>query len=130
MPTRRQERVNNRLVQEVSDALRRLKDPRIGFVTVTGAEVSPDLREARIRVSVLGSEDEQQSTMRALQHATGYIQSIVAGKLELKVTPRLTITADRSSEYADNIARLIAEARATDPDSGIISGQPTADQQP
>ena len=116
MPTRRQERVNNRLVQEVSNALRKLKDPRIGFVTVTGAAVSPDLREAKIRVSVLGEAEQQQATIKVLQHAIGYIQSVVAGKLELKVTPRLTIVDDHSSQYAQDITRLISEDRASDPD--------------
>ena len=118
MPTRRQERINQRLVVEISDIIRTLKDPRIGFVTVTGASVSPDLQNARIRVSVLGEADVTAKTLAGLQHSAGHIRALLGRRLAFKVTPQLEFVYDRTIQYADDIARLIAQARASDPNPG------------
>ncbi len=115
MPTRRQERINHRLVQEVSDALRKVKDPRIGFLTVTEAEISPDLRNARIFISVYGDEDRQQEGLKAITHAGGFIRHELGGSLQMKVTPRLQFVLDQRIQRADEMNQLIDSARATDP---------------
>ena len=115
MPTRRQERVNARIATEVSEAIRLLRDPRIGFVTVTGVSVSPDLSQARVRISVLDEPEQQKKAMEGLIHAESFIRTVLSKKLELKVTPRIEFVFDASIETADEISQLIAQARASDP---------------
>lgn len=115
MPSRRQERVNGRIVQEVSEAVRELKDPRIGFVTITRAEVSPDLRHASIFVSVLGEQEQIDASMEGLLNSAKHIRKTIGAGLSMKYTPELHFKYDHNIHYADNMSRLIAEARATDP---------------
>lgn len=115
MPTRRQERVNNRIVQEVSEVVRELKDPRIGFVTITRAEVSPDLRHADVFFSVLGDETTAQETTEGIQHSARHIQRDIGPRLGLKYTPELHFKYDMNIQYADRMSRLIQEARDSDP---------------
>ena len=115
MPTRRQKRVAQRIVEEVSAEIRTLKDPRIGFVTVTGATVSPDLHEAKVWVSVLGDAETQKATFEALTHSARHIQTRIGPRLHIRVTPQLRFVYDDLVEHADGIARLISEARASDP---------------
>ena len=116
MPTRRQQRVNGRIVEEVSAAIRGLKDPRIGFVTVTGAEVSPDLRHAKVFVSVLGDDAVRDETLAALKHSAGHIHHQIGDALNMKYTPHLEFCYDESIARADAMSRLIQAARASDPD--------------
>lgn len=116
MATRRQERINHRIVQEVCAALRKVKDPRIGFVTVTGAEISPDLHNARVFLSVFGDEKKQVETLAAINHASGFLRHELGLNMPMKVTPRLQFELDLSVKIADEMNRLISEARATDPD--------------
>jgi ribosome-binding factor A len=84
-----------------------LKDPRVGFVTVTAVETAPDLRRARVFVSVLGTDAERRRTLDALRSAHGYLQRRVAGELRLKHTPTLEFAYDDSSERSLRIAELI-----------------------
>lgn len=86
-----------------------LKDPRIGFVTVTDVKTSPDLRHARVYVSVLGSGEEQQASLAGLQSAHGFLQSGLARSLRLKHTPELTFILDDTAERAARVERLMAE---------------------
>lgn len=86
-----------------------LQDPRIGFVTVTAVETSPDLRNAQVHVSVLGSEAEKAETMKALRAAHGVIQRAIAGQLRLKRTPTLQFVYDESVERADRLTRMMEE---------------------
>ncbi len=123
MPTRRQARVSARLIQEVSLAIRSLKNPRIGFVTVITAEVSPDLRDARVGVTILDDEETWPDTIQALQHSAGYVQMLVGRKLELKVTPRLHFSLDHSVATIDEMSRLIRKARASDPNPATETGE-------
>jgi len=126
MVTRRQERVAHRIIQEVSEAIRALKDPRIGFVTITSAFVSPDLHDARVFISVLGEVEEQDTTLAALQHSARHLQSVIARPLGLKVTPRLEFVHDHTVQRADEMSRLIAQARASDPNPGPETGSEAA----
>jgi ribosome-binding factor A len=115
MPTRRQERVAHRIVQEVSAIIPTVRDERIGFVTVTACEVSPDLRHAKVLISTLTEGEERETSLNALRHAAGYIRGELGHKLQMKYTPRLHFDFDATIETQDKMLRLIAEARASDP---------------
>src|SRR4029078_12464861 len=86
-----------------------LQDPRIGFVTVTAVQTSPDLRTAQVHVSVLGGDEENANTMAGLGASHGVIQKAIASQLRMKRTPTLTFVYDESVERADRITRLLHE---------------------
>ncbi|HEX8647876.1 MAG TPA: 30S ribosome-binding factor RbfA [Thermoleophilaceae bacterium] len=86
-----------------------LKDPRIGFVTVTGVDTSPDLRHARVFVSVLGNEVEREEGLQGLTSAAGFLQSQVGAELRMKRTPTLEFVHDPSIDHGMRIERLISE---------------------
>ena len=101
-------RVNEAMREVLSDALTQdLKDPRVGFVTVTAVETSPDLRNATVFVSVLGDETVREETIVGLQSAHGYLQRRVASELRLKHTPQLQFAEDDTARRADRIERLL-----------------------
>ncbi len=102
-------RVNEAVRQVLSEALPELKDPRIGFVTVTGVVTSPDLRHARVFVSVLGNEQKQQKSMAGLDAAHGVLQARISRELRLKRTPQLEFAYDRSVEEGVRMSALIDE---------------------
>ena len=107
----RMRRVDVAMRQVLGDALAQdLKDPRIGFVTVTDVKTSSDLRHARVFVSVLGTAPEQEATLDGLRSAHGFLQGRVAGELRLKRTPELTFELDHTAEGAARLERLIEEA--------------------
>jgi len=89
---------------------RELKDPRIGFVSITEVRMSSDLRSARVRISVLGDEDESRATLAGLRSATGLIRHQLGRRLEnLKVTPELRFEIDPSIEYSVRISKTLRE---------------------
>ena len=100
-------RVNELVRAVVAEAVVDLKDPRIGLLTVTGVEVSPDLHEARVFVSVFGSEKKRKKTMDGLAGAHGYLQTRLARELTLKRTPRLTFEYDPTVEHGVRMTKLI-----------------------
>lgn len=103
-------RVNEAIREVVADSLAAgLKDPRIGFVTVTHVDTSPDLRSARVSVSVLGDQDERSKTLDGLNSARGFLQSRIGSELGLKRTPELSFEYDESLERGDRITRLLDE---------------------
>ena len=102
-------RVNESVRQVLSEALLELKDPRIGFVTVTGVVTSPDLRHARVFVSVFGNEKKQQQSMAGLDAAHGVLQARISRELRLKRTPQLEFAYDRSVEEGVRMSALIDE---------------------
>ena len=102
-------RVNEAVREVLSEALPELKDPRIGFVTVTGVETSPDLRQARVFVSVLGNERARERTLAGLGAAHGLLQARIARELRLKRTPQLTFEYDQSVERGVRMSQLIDE---------------------
>lgn len=87
-----------------------LNDPRIKDVTVTRAEVSADLQHAKVYVSIMGSEKEQQICMSALSHASGYLQKKVGARLQVRYTPHVQFVLDKGVKHSIEIARLIKEA--------------------
>jgi ribosome-binding factor A len=112
---RRTRQVGEFLREELSDIIRRdVKDPRIGFMSVTRVEMSPDLRYARVYISVLGTEDERNETLTALRSAAGFIRHHLKPRLRMRQIPELEFRDDRSMEHAEQIARALKEAdRAT-----------------
>lgn len=103
-------RVDEAIRQVIGDALAcDLKDPRVGFVTVTDVKTSSDLSHARVYVSVLGAEDAREDTMAGLRHAHGFLQRRIAGELRLKRTPTLEFAYDDTSERAMRLDTLIDE---------------------
>jgi ribosome-binding factor A len=103
-------RVNEAVREVVSTHIAEdLKDPRIGFVTVTGVETSADLRSARVFVSVLGGEEELDEAMAGLASARGFLQSQVGAELRMKRTPTLDFVHDNSIDTGMRIERLISE---------------------
>jgi ribosome-binding factor A len=116
MPSRRQVQVAEAVQQHISYLLQReLKDPRIGFVTVTSVEMSADLRYARVFVSVMGSPEEQKATMDALTSGRGFIRRELAARLDLRFAPDVQFKLDTSAEYSDRINRLLNELKAEEP---------------
>jgi ribosome-binding factor A len=108
MPSDRLRRVNEAVRQVLSDAITQdLKDPRVGFVTVTGVDVSPDLRHARVYVSVLGDAAAKEGSLEGLRAAHGYLQRRIAGELRLKHTPTLNFAIDDSIDRGMRISELI-----------------------
>ncbi len=115
MPSHRVERVAEAIREVVSSAiLFEVSDPRIKGVTVLRAEVTGDLRNATVYVSLMGSESEQKLAMRGLQHAAGFLQSKVASRLQTRFTPALTFKRDEGVKKSIEISRLIDEAIASD----------------
>ncbi len=102
-------RVNASVREVLSEALGELKDPRIGFVTVTGVRTSTDLRQAVVFVSVLGSERKREKTIEGLQAAHGLLQGRIARELRMKRTPQLTFEYDPSVERGVRMTQLIDE---------------------
>jgi ribosome-binding factor A len=108
MGSDRLRRVDEAVRQVLSDAVTQdLKDPRIGFVTVTAVRTSPDLRHARVFVSVLGEQAERQATLDGLRSAHGFLQRRVATELRLKHTPTLAFEYDETIDRAMRVSELI-----------------------
>jgi ribosome-binding factor A len=107
-------RVNEAVRQVLSEAVGRLKDPRIGFVTVTGVSTSQDLRHARVFVSVLGSPKKQERTLDGLRAAHSVLQAQIAQELRLKRTPQLAFEYDPSVERGVRMTKLIDELAPDD----------------
>lgn len=112
MPANRMRRVNEAVREVLSSRIAAgMRDPRIGFVTVTGVETSPDLRNATVFVSVLGDDAQQAQTIAGLEDSRKELQSAIAGELRMKHTPRVKFELDDSAERAIHVSELIrAEA--------------------
>ncbi len=107
----RPESVGGMIQREISDILRNMKDPRIGFVTVTGVEMSDDLRNAKVFVSVLGPEEARKDTLEALEHGAAYIRREVGQRIQIRHTPELLFRYDHSLEHGAKIDRLLNDLR-------------------
>jgi ribosome-binding factor A len=107
-------RVNEAVREVLSEAVGGLQDPRIGFVTITRVETAPDLRQAKVFVSVLGSERKRERTLEGLASAHGVLQSRIADELRMKRTPQLTFEYDPSVEYGVKMSKLIDELAPDD----------------
>ena len=114
----RMRRVNEAVRQVLSEALLELKDPRIGFVTVTGVETSPDLRQATVYVSVFGNEKKRSKSMTGLDAAHGVLQARISRELRMKRTPLLTFAYDHTVEHGVRMSKLIDELAPGQDDNG------------
>jgi len=114
----RKRRVNEAVRQVLSDAVPTLKDPRIGFVTVTGVQVTTDLKQAKVWVSVLGTENERKRTLDRLEAAHGVLQARVARELGLRRTPVLAFEYDQSVERGVRLTKMIDELAPEGADDG------------
>jgi ribosome-binding factor A len=110
MSSRRVEKAAEAVREVVSMAiLTELNDPRIRDVTVTYVEVSPDLRYAKVHVSVMGDETRQKLSLRGLQNAAGFLQSKIAKKIEIRYTPKLSFMLDQGVKHSIAVARILQQ---------------------
>jgi ribosome-binding factor A len=114
-PSRRPQRLALQIQQEVSLLIvRKMKDRRAGFITVTGVKLSPDLRNARIFVSLMGSEAEREESLQTLNHATGWIRHELGQRIRTRFLPEVVFLTDTSQEYGERIDRLIEQTHESE----------------
>lgn len=107
---RRADRVSVLIQQEISDILQhQIKDPRVGFCTVTHVDVSDDLKHARIRVSIMGDDEQCQISMAGLESATGFIRREIGRRMSLRHTPEIRFVLDKSVDHILTIDKLLRE---------------------
>ncbi|MBP7836338.1 MAG: 30S ribosome-binding factor RbfA [Candidatus Omnitrophica bacterium] len=111
----RQDKVSEAIRQEASMIIHdKLKDPRLGFVTITNVEVTQDLRYAKIFFSVLGSDEAYKNTKEALDSALGFVRKLIAQRLNLRFAPEIAFYEDRSTEYSVRIEEVLNEIKELD----------------
>ena len=131
MPGRRRERIAERIREEVSQIIAGdLKDPRIGLATVTEARVSPDLRQARIYVSVMGTRDQIDGSLKALKSASGFIRRQLGSSLQLMRIPELHFQLDQTEIRASRIEEILKEEgeKLREREDQTVSSLPTASE--
>lgn len=118
MTTQRQESVGRQLQEEIARILRNdIDDPLIGFVTITGVDMSPDLRHARVYFSVLGDDEQKRESGKGIRRAAKFIRGLIAERMELRYTPTLRFELDETAEKAQRIEKLLrSEAEELDLD--------------
>lgn len=104
-----------------SSILTEIRDPRIRDVTVVGVEVSPDMREAKVLVSVMGDESQQKLSVRGLQNSAGFLQSKIANRIETRYTPRLTFVIDKGLKNAAAVGEILARIRLEQEESDDLA---------
>jgi ribosome-binding factor A len=110
MSNLRATRVGEQMKKELSDIIgRKIKDPRIGFVTVTDVRVTGDLQQAKVYISVLGDEEQKKNTLKGLAKATGFIRSEIGQRIRLRKTPEIYFEIDESIDYGQRIESLIKQ---------------------
>jgi ribosome-binding factor A len=110
---RRPDRVGAEIQAAIADLLTRgqLRDPRIGYITLTGVKVSPDLRVARVFYSLIGNEEQRKATAEGLEAARGFVRREVTARVKLRVSPEIFFTFDESLGEGDKIERLLKQVR-------------------
>lgn len=108
-------RIGEQIKKEISHLIQsELKDPRLGFITVTGVKVSGDLSQAVIYVSIMGSEDDTKETLHALEKAKGFLRTEIGKRVRLRHTPELIFKLDESIAYGSKIEKLLQEITKTE----------------
>jgi ribosome-binding factor A len=111
----RANRVGEQMKKELSDIIgRKIKDPRIGFVTVTDVQLTGDLQQAKVFISVLGDEKQKNDTLKALAKAKGFIRSEIGQRIRLRKTPDLLFEFDESIDYGNRIETLLKKISSSD----------------
>jgi ribosome-binding factor A len=106
----RASRVAEQIKKELSQIIQKeLKDPRVGFVTITDVEMSTDLKTAKVYVSVFGEDQEKEQTLACLEKAKGFMRSEVGSQIHLRHVPEMTFVVDETLDYSDRINRLIED---------------------
>ncbi len=110
MFSRRVEKLNKLIKEEVSDIIQKeIKDPRIGFVTVMRVEVSVDLRQAKVYISVYGGKKDKEKSMKGLESAKGYIQGEIGRRVRLRYTPEISFKLDESLEKGFRVLEIMKQ---------------------
>lgn len=118
--TTRQEKVQHVLKEEISEILRReMKDPRLGFITVTDAEVSADMRHAKIFVSVMGSPEERETNMAVLKRSERFVRQVLGRRLNMKVLPEIEFRLDTSVDQGVRMLELLEQIRRDEEDKSF-----------
>ena len=120
------EKLQELIKQEMSKMLlKELKDPRIGFVTVTDVEMTGDLREAKIFVSVMGDEEQVKNSLEGLNSALGFVRREIGQRVRLRFTPEISFALDTSLDYGDHIQKLLLQVEGDfkDDDNAKRSGE-------
>jgi ribosome-binding factor A len=108
----RKEKVQDAIQKEVCSIIQNeLKDPRLGFVTITGVEMTQDLRYAKIFYSVLGKDEEHKKSQKALDSALGFIRRLIAERIQLRFAPEIVFREDKSGEYSVRIQEVLDEIK-------------------
>lgn len=108
----RSNRVGEQMKKELSEIIgRKIKDPRIGFVTVTDVEVTGDLQQATVYISVLGDQEQRDKTLQGLEKAKGFMRSEIGQRIRLRKTPELFFEFDESVDYGNRIESLISQIK-------------------
>lgn len=115
MSNMRAERVGEQMKQEIMDIVNnKVKDPRVGFLTITDVELTNDLSHAKVYLTVLGSKKEVDNTFKVLEKAKGFIKSELGSRMRLRIIPDLTFEYDESIEYGNKIERMIQDLHKED----------------
>ena len=115
MMSHRANRVGEQMKKELGDIIsRKIKDPRIGFVTVTDVEVTGDLQQAKVFISVLGDEEQRENTLKGLAKAKGFIRTEIGQRIRLRKTPEITFEFDESVDYGNRIENLLHQLHSDD----------------
>ncbi len=114
MTHRRNERVAEEIRGVLAEAIREVRDPLVGFVTLTGIDLSPDLRQARVYVSCIGTEADRDAAVLALNHAVSFLRRSVAERARLRFTPALRFVSDATIERGSRVEAIIKELHAKD----------------
>ncbi len=124
----RMRRVDEAVRAVLSDVItQELKDPRVGFVTVTAVKTSPDLRHARVYVSILGDEETRSDSLLGLNSAHGFLQKRVASELRLKHTPTIDFAYDETIDHGMRITEILGKAEGGPASAGHVAGSSTPD---
>ena len=121
----RGERVAEQIRGVLVELIRDVRDPRVGFVTLTGVALSPDLKQARVFVSRLGSEEERAAAVDALNHAVPFLRRSLADRARLRFTPALRFVSDATLERGSRVEALIQKIHSRDDDSAGDDGEPS-----
>ena len=116
------DKVQEFIKQEISQIIQKdIKDPRVGFVTVTDVEMTRDLRHAKIFLSLMGSDEQKKATWEALNRALGFMRSEIGKRIRLRCTPELSLHLDKSLDYSNHIQKLLLQLEKDGTDKGDVS---------
>jgi len=122
MSSRRQERLEDEIREEVAGIVAQLKDPRVGFVTITRVALTADLRTARVFVGILGDTTQHDKTLAGLRQAAGFVRRELGRRIHIRHTPEVIFQYDAGLDATDRVARLLEETRGAEQASDAGSG--------